>query len=111
MDISSNLAATLNRNGVRTPGGGGVLVADVVRRGPAEVAGIRGPQRMGLLGNLRIPLGADYVLAIGDTPIRTRQDLTVLLETRHRVGDVVDVSLWRDGNVIQVPVELGPRPE
>jgi S1-C subfamily serine protease len=66
---------------------------------------------MGLLGNLRIPLGADYVLAIGDTPIRTRQDLTVLLETRHRVGDVVDVSLWRDGNVIQVPVELGPRPE
>lgn len=111
MDISSNLAATLNRNGVRTPGGGGVLVADVVRRGPADIAGMRGPQRMGLLGNLRIPLGADYILAIGDEPVRTRQDLTVLLETRHRVGDTVDVSLWRDGNVIQVPVALGPRPE
>lgn len=111
MDISSNLAATLNRNGVRTPGGGGVLVADVVRQGPASIAGMRGSQRTGRLGNLRIPLGADYILAIGDEPVRTRRDLTVLLETRHRVGDTVDVSIWRDGRIVQIPVVLGPRPE
>lgn len=111
MDISANLANRLNRIGVRTPGGGGVLVADVVRGGPAAKAGIRGPQRMGLLGNLRIPLGADYILAIGDEPVRTSRDLTVLLETRHFVGDVVEVTIWREGQVVQLPVELGPRPE
>ena len=110
MDVSGNLAATLNRNGVRTPGGGGVLVAEALRRGPAGLAGIRGPSRMGRLGNLRIPLGADYILAVGGEPIRTRRELTVLLESRHRVGDVVDVSIWREGRVLDVPVELGERP-
>lgn len=110
MDISSNLATTLNRNGVRTPGGGGVLIAEVFRRGPAAVAGMRGPQRMGRLGNLRVPIGADYILAIGDAPVRTRRDLTVLLETQYRVGDSVVVSVWREGTVVEVLVELGERP-
>jgi S1-C subfamily serine protease len=110
MDVSSNLASRLNRNGVRTPGGGGVLVAEVYRRGPASVAGIRGPQRLGRLGNLRIPLGADYILAIGNEPVRTRRDLTVLLESQYRVGDTVSVSIWREGRVVQIPVELGERP-
>lgn len=110
MEVSSNLAARLNRSGVRTPGGGGVLVADVVRRGPAASAGIRRPQRMGRLGNLRVPLGADYILAIGDEPVRTRRDLTVLLETQYRVGDTVRISVWRDGRVVELSLELGERP-
>ncbi len=111
MDVSKNLAARLNRNGVRTPGGGGILVAEALRRGPAGRAGIRGPNRMGRLGNLRIPLGADYILAIGGEPVRTRQELTVVLETKHRVGDVVSVSVWRESRVLEFDVELGPRPE
>lgn len=111
MDISGNLATRLNRNGVRTPGGGGVLVAEAPRRGPAGLAGIRGPNQLGQLGNLRIPLGADYILAIDGEPVRTRTDLTVLLESRHRVGDVVKVSIWREGRVLDVSVELGERPQ
>ncbi len=111
MDVSTNLAARLNRNGVRTPGGGGILVAEALRRGPAGRAGIRGPNRMGRLGNLRIPLGADYILAIEGEPVRTRQELTVVLETKHRVGDVVSVSVWRESRILEFDVELGPRPE
>jgi len=110
MDISANLAARLSRNGVRTPGGGGVLVAEAVRRGPAARAGIRGPNQMGRLGNLRIPLGADYILAVDGEAVRTRSDLTVLLESRHRVGDVVSVSIWREGTVVDIDVSLGERP-
>jgi S1-C subfamily serine protease len=110
-NVSPNLAARLNRSGVRTPGGGGLLVVDVVARGPAAAAGIRGPSEMGVLGNLRIPLGSDYILAIDGEPLKTEQDLTVLLETRHRVGDRVKVTLWRDGQVMDVSVVLGERPE
>lgn len=65
---------------------------------------------MGRLGNLRVPLGADYILAIGDEPVRTRRDLTVVLETQYRVGDTVEVSIWREGRIVQIPVELGERP-
>ena len=110
MDVSPNLAVRLNRNGVRTPGGGGVLVAQSILGGPAHRAGIRGPNQMGRLGNLRVPLGADFVLAINDEPTRTRQELTVTLESNHRVGDTVQVSLWREGKVLDVSVELGERP-
>jgi S1-C subfamily serine protease len=111
LTVSPNLATRLARAGVRTPGGGGVVVAEVVPRGPADAAGIRGPRRMGLLGNLRIPLGADYILAIDGEPVRTDRDLTVQLETRHRVGEEVRVTLWRDGEVLEIPLALGERPE
>ena len=111
LTVSPNLATRLARAGVRTPGGGGVVVAEVVPRGPADAAGIRGPRRMGLLGNLRIPLGADYILAVEGEPVRTDRDLTVQLETRHRVGEQVRVTLWRDGEVLEIPLVLGQRPE
>jgi S1-C subfamily serine protease len=110
-NVSANLAARLNRAGVRTPGGGGVMVVDIVARGPAAIAGIRGPSEMGLLGNLRVPIGADYILAIDGEPIATDQDLTVLLETKHRVGDRLKVTVWRDGQVLDIEVALGERPD
>jgi S1-C subfamily serine protease len=111
MTVSPNLATRLNRAGVRTPGGGGIVVVEVYRRGPAEAAGLRGPQQWGRLGNLRVPLGADYILAIDGEPVETNRDLTVLLETRHRVGSTVAVTVWRDGRVLDVNVTLGARPE
>lgn len=111
MDVSANLAARLSRNGVRTPPGGGILVAEVLGRGPAGRADIRGPNRIGRLGNLRVPLGADYILAVDGESVRTRQELTVLLETKHRVGDTVTLSVWRGGRVLDFDVALGERPQ
>jgi S1-C subfamily serine protease len=66
---------------------------------------------VGQLGNLRVPLGADYILAIEGVPIENDRDLTVILESKHRVGDLVKVTVWRDGRVLDVEVVLGERPE
>jgi S1-C subfamily serine protease len=110
-NVSANLAARLNRAGVRTPGGGGVMVVGLVARGPAATAGIRGPSQVGQLGNLRVPLGADYILAIDGDPVATDRDLTVLLETKHRVGDRVKVTVWREGQVLDIEAALGERPD
>ena len=109
--MSANLAARLNRAGVRTPGSGGVMIVGLVARGPAAKAGIRGPSEVGLLGNLRVPIGADYLLAIDGEPVTTDRDLTVLLETKHRVGDRVKVTVWREGQVQDLEVILGERPD
>ncbi|MGH9324845.1 MAG: S1C family serine protease [Vicinamibacteria bacterium] len=111
MNVSGNLAERLNRSGVRTPGEGGVLVARMVSRGPAAAAGIRGPTQVGLLGNLTIPLGADYILAIEGEPVKSDRDLTVILETRHRAGERVKVTVWREGQVQDLEVMLGERPD
>ena len=110
-NVSANLAARLNRAGVRTPGGGGVMVAGLVARGPAAAGGIRGPSEVGRLGNLRVPVGADYVLAIDGEPVATDRDVMVLLETKHRVGDRVKVTVWREGQVLDIEVALGERPD
>jgi S1-C subfamily serine protease len=111
LNVSANLAERLNRAGVRTPGGGGVMIAGLVARGPAAAGGIRGPSQVGLLGNLRVPIGADYILALDGEPVATDRDLTIYLETKHRVGDTVKVTVWRDGKVMELDVILGERPD
>ena len=87
------------------------MVVGLSARGPAARAGVRGPSEVGLLGNLRVPIGADYILAVDGEPVTTDRDLTVLLETKHRVGDRVKVTVWREGQVQDVQVTLGERPE
>jgi S1-C subfamily serine protease len=110
MTIGPNLAAALNRAGARVPPGGGVLVAEVLRRGPAHVAGLRGAERIVRVGNLRVPLGGDFILAINGEPIADRRELNVLLEARTRVGERATVTIWREGRTMDVEVELGERP-
>ncbi len=110
-NVSANLATRLNRAGVKTPGGGGVMIVGIVARGPAASGGIRGPSQVGLLGNLRVPIGADYILALDGEPVATDRDITLLLETKRRVGDSVKVTVWRDGRVLDVDVTLGERPD
>jgi S1-C subfamily serine protease len=109
MDMGPSLAAALNRAGARVPPGGGILVAEVVRGEPAHRAGIRGAQRIVRLGNLRVPLGGDFILSINGEPVEDMRALTVFLETRTRVGERARLSLWRDGEVFDVEVILGER--
>lgn len=109
MDMGPSLAAALNRAGARVPPGGGVLVVEVFRGEPAHQVGIRGAQRVVRLGNLRVPLGGDFILSINGEPIEDMRSLTVLLETRTRVGERATLSYWRDGQVIDVQLVLGER--
>ncbi len=109
MDLGPSLAAALNRAGARVPPGGGVLVVEVFRGEPAHQVGMRGAQRVVRLGNLRVPLGGDFILSINGEPIEDMRSLTVFLETRTRVGEQAMLSYWRDGRVTDVQVVLGER--
>jgi S1-C subfamily serine protease len=110
MTIGPNLASALNRAGARVPPGGGILVAEVLRNGPAHEAGLRGAQRIVRIGNLRVPLGGDFILSINDEPLEDNRGLNVLLETQTRVGERAKVSIWRDGRTMDVEIVLGERP-
>ena len=104
MEMGPNLAARLNRAGAQVPLGGGVLVAEVVRRGPAERAGIQGARRIVRMGNLRVPIGGDFILAINGETVEDRRGLIVLLETLTRVGEPATLSIVRDGRTMEVEV-------
>jgi len=79
----------------------GVLVVDVVPGSAAAKAGIR-PTRRESSG--RVQLG-DVIVAIDGIKVESPNDLFLLLE-RYKVGDVVNVSLLRDGKIVQTKVAL-----
>jgi S1-C subfamily serine protease len=88
----------------------GVLVAQVVRGGPAARAGIRGGRRQTRFQGGRVALGGDVVLAVGGVRVSGGNELSRAVASR-RPGDTVTVELLRDGKRRQVRVKLGTRPQ
>jgi S1-C subfamily serine protease len=109
--VTPAYAEALRRAGVTVPAEGGLLVTDVVPRGPANRAGVRGGQRVVRLGNVQLPVGGDVITSIDGTDVKDARDVNVLLETRARVGQTVTVGILRDSRPMNIDVVLGERPE
>ena len=79
----------------------GILIVDVVPGSAAARAGIRPTRRE---GSGRVRLG-DVVTAVDGKKVESPNELFILLEN-YRVGDVVNISLLRDGKNFQTKVTL-----
>ncbi|MDQ4101140.1 MAG: trypsin-like peptidase domain-containing protein [Thermoproteota archaeon] len=88
----------------------GFLVIDVTAGGPAESAGIQGGDRLTQIGGRQIELGGDVILAIDNVTVRKIDDLLGYLEAAKEVGETVTLTIWRDGEIIQVDAILAARP-
>ena len=93
----------------------GAYVNRVEPGGPSDRAGIRGgtrPTGEYLPGIEPEPLyaGGDLIIAIGDRPVKDFDDLLVYLFRYASPGDVVDLTVIRDGKKVVIPVKLGVRP-
>jgi S1-C subfamily serine protease len=88
----------------------GILVTEVLPGGPSDQAGIRGSTREIDVPELGGPIvtGGDVIIAIDEVRTERFDDLINYLDTR-RVGDVVTLTIIRDGETQQVPVTLGSR--
>jgi S1-C subfamily serine protease len=84
----------------------GLLVEHVVTGGPAAKAGIRGGNRSVLAGLQELRIGGDVLIAINGKTVTNQNDLNLMLN-RSRPGDMVTLTLIRDGKKINVPVTLG----
>jgi S1-C subfamily serine protease len=98
-DLGVDLAADhiVRRSGIE-----GAVVIAVVPGSSAEKAGIR-PAYRDRSG--RVIIG-DVIVAIDDEPIHSGGELGLLLE-RHAVGDVVTVTINREGNEVHSRITLG----
>jgi len=79
----------------------GILIVDVVPGSAAAKAGIRPTRREGS-GRLRL---GDVITAVDGKKVESANGLFILLEN-YKVGDVVSISLLREGKVIQTKVTL-----
>jgi len=84
----------------------GLLVMEVVPGGPADRAGIHGGKQEAWLGNTRILVGGDLIVAIDGAQVGETQDLTQIMNN-HRAGDKVTVTYMRGRKKLEAAVTLG----
>lgn len=87
----------------------GLLIVDIDQGGPAEAAGLQAATAA-RDGRRIVFNGGDIVIAADGKPIKSRDELTILLESTKVVGDHVDLTVVRDGNEKTVSIELVERP-
>ncbi|MFI5057525.1 MAG: S1C family serine protease [Candidatus Acidiferrales bacterium] len=86
----------------------GLLIESVTRGGPAAAAGLHGGDRIAQAGMRRIAIGGDVIVAIDRQKVSNQFDLNLILN-RKRPGDTVNVTVYRGGKKMEIPVKLGER--
>jgi S1-C subfamily serine protease len=104
-DVTPDLAQAL-----RLPVEQGVLVAQLYRDGPADVAGVRGATQQVIVGNRRFLIGGDIITAVNGHPIADWNALSAYLELNTQVGQTVTLALLRDGQSLELEVSLAAQP-
>jgi S1-C subfamily serine protease len=86
----------------------GLLVERATQGGPAAAAGIHGGDRVAQAGMRRIAIGGDVIVAIDNQKVASQLDVNLVLNHK-RPGDTVNVTVYRGGKKMDIPVKLGER--
>ena len=92
------------------PSSGGLLVRRVERGSAAEEAGLRGPSRWVVRYNYRVPVGADLITELDGQAVEGTESLQRVLNRKHG-GDMLDMTIFRDGKSQKLRVKLGEAPQ
>ncbi|MGA9623548.1 MAG: trypsin-like peptidase domain-containing protein [Bryobacteraceae bacterium] len=103
--VAGDLAGMLD-----LPPQGGLLIQSVERGSAAEGAGLRGPSRMVVVGGFQLGVGGDLILAADGQNIEDNNTLPRLLN-RKRGGDMLELTIYRNGQTQKVRVKLGEAPQ
>ncbi len=100
--LNARLAQRLN-----LPVSEGLILTGIAPRGPAAQAGLYASDRVLQRGG-QIVTG-DVIVQVGDTPIRSNEDLYRSLRDK-KIGDTVPVTVIRAGQSLTINVTLQERP-
>jgi S1-C subfamily serine protease len=87
------------------PRTGGLLIGRISRGSPAAAAGLRGATQQARLGNYLVPVGGDLITAVDGKKVEEENAITRAVALKH-AGDILDLTVWRDGRSIDVKVTL-----
>jgi S1-C subfamily serine protease len=88
----------------------GVLIFSVEPDSPAEVGGLRGGDQEIMVAGMPMRAGGDIVIAIEGGEITRFDDLINYLASYTSVGDVITLTVIRDGRELDIHVTLAERP-
>jgi S1-C subfamily serine protease len=87
------------------PRRGGLLVQQIFRGTSEEAAGIRPANQVVAIGNVELGIGGDLIVAIDGKAV-DREDALVRAISQRRVGDTINLTIYRNGAALNVPVKL-----
>jgi|SRR5579859_2000797 len=88
----------------------GLLIIQVAPGSGADRAGLRAGTQRAFLGNMPILLGGDLIVAVEGQPVQDAQELSHIMQ-KHRAGDIVNVTIYRGKQKMDVRVILGEAKE
>ena len=71
---------------------------------------MRGPRQMVIVGNYRLGVGGDLITAVDGQLVESNDLLTRVLN-RKRAGDLLNLTVYRNGRSLRVQVKLGEAPQ
>jgi S1-C subfamily serine protease len=87
----------------------GALIAEVVKGGPADKAGLKGGSQRVQVGNMIVLVGGDIVVKADDQEIKTNEELIRYVREK-KIGNSVTFKVYRKDKFENVKVTLGERP-
>jgi len=88
----------------------GCLIQSITSGGPAEHAGLHGGNRVVQIMGSKVVLGGDLIIAINGNRIVNGDDLSAYLERYTLPGQTIDISILRNGQVMNILLTLSARP-
>jgi 2-alkenal reductase len=92
------------------PSQAGAYLVGVVEGGPADTAGLQGSTGQTNLQGLLVPTGGDVVIAADGEPLASFNDLLDWVAFK-LPGDEIVLTVLRNGQQLDIPVTLAPRPD
>ena len=87
----------------------GALIAEVLKGGPADKAGLKGGSERVQVGNMIVLVGGDIVVKADDQEITTNEQLIRYVREK-KIGNTVTFKVYRKDKFENVKVILGERP-
>jgi S1-C subfamily serine protease len=87
----------------------GALIAEVVKGGPADRAGLKGGSQKIQVGNTIVITGGDIVTKVDQHEVKTNDELIRYIREK-KPGDTITLQIYRKGDLMDVKVTLGERP-
>jgi putative serine protease PepD len=106
LGVSVMYAAGDLAEALRLPVDGGLMITEVERGSTAEEAGLRGASQIAVIGNYEIPIGGDLIMNIDGRAVESSDSLSRAIE-RKRPGDILELTIYRDGRTRNIRVKLG----
>ncbi|MFB3884788.1 MAG: S1C family serine protease [Thermodesulfobacteriota bacterium] len=87
----------------------GAMIAEVVKGGPADKAGMRGGDQRVQVGNMIVITGGDIVVKADQQDIKSNDELIRYIREK-KPGDTILLNVFRKGRFQDIKVTLGERP-